>query len=93
MVSFSRPEAQLDHTSSLHVLYQSGARSFLYSVVNPDGGITQQEVYDYVNTRPHLAVDDAGNIVVQGGVRRMKPGELPAVQVPEGLPAPAPAKP
>jgi hypothetical protein len=93
MVSFSRPEAQLDHTSSLHVLYQSGARSFLYSVVNPDGGIMQQEVYDYVNTRPHLAVDDAGNIVVQGGVRRMKPGELPAVQVPEGLPAPAPAKP
>jgi hypothetical protein len=75
------------------VLYQSGARSFLYSVVNPDGGIMQQEVYDYVNTRPHLAVDDAGNIVVQGGVRRMKPGELPAVQVPEGLPAPAPAKP
>jgi hypothetical protein len=62
-------------------------------VVNPDGGITQQEIYDYVKSRPRLAVDDAGNIVVQGGVRRMKPGELPAVQVPEGLPAPASAKP
>jgi hypothetical protein len=93
MVSFSRPEAQLDHASNLHVLYQSGAQSFLYSVVNPDGGITQQEIYDYVKSRPRLAVDDAGNIVVQGGVRRMKPGELPAVQVPEGLPAPASAKP
>ena len=93
MVSFSQPEAQLDRASNLHVIYQSGAQSFIYSVVNPDGNITQQELYDYLNTRPRLAVNDAGDIVVKGGVRRVKSGELPAVKAPDELPAPAPAKP
>ena len=83
MVSFSRPEAQLDRDSNLHVLYQSGAQSFIYSVVNPDGKIMQQELYDYLDTRPRLAVNDAGDIVVKGGVRRVKPGELPAVKQPD----------
>ena len=96
MVSFSRPEAQLDHASNLHVIYQSGAQSFIYSVVNPDGNITQQELYDYLGTRPRLAVNDAGDIMVQGGVRRVKSGEVPVVKQPDELPpmpAPAPAKP
>lgn len=94
MVSFSRPEAQLDSLSNLHVIYQSGGRSFLYSVINPGGLITQQEIYDYVTTRPRLAMNDAGNIVVQGGVRRMKPGELPVVKTPDEVPAAAaPVKP
>jgi hypothetical protein len=92
MVSFSRPEAQLDGASNLHVLYQSGGQSFIYSVINPDGDITQQEIYDYVGTRPHLGVNTDGDIVEQGGARRVKPGELPAVKSPDELPAPAPVK-
>jgi hypothetical protein len=93
MVSFSQPEAQLDRASNLHVIYQSGAQSFIYSVVNPDGNITQQEVYDYLGTRPRLAVNDAGDIMERGGVRRVKSGELPAVIAPDQLPpTPAPAQ-
>jgi hypothetical protein len=93
MVSFSQPEAQLDRASNLHVIYQSGAQSFIYSVVNPDGNITQQELYDILGSRPHLGVNAAGDIVEQGGVRRVKPGEMPAVKAPDELPAPVPAKP
>ncbi len=96
MVSFSQPEAQLDRASNLHVIYQSGAQSFLYSVVNPDGAIVQQEIYDNFNTKPHLAANDAGDIVVQGGVRRVKAGELPVVMAPTPMPPtspPPPAKP
>jgi hypothetical protein len=93
MVSFSQPEAQLDRGSNLHVLYQGGARAFIYSVVNPDGNITQQEIYDYQNSRPRLAVNAAGDIVVAGGVRRVKPGELPSVRTPEEVAPPVPAKP
>jgi hypothetical protein len=89
MVSFSQPEAQLDSLSNLHVLYQCGAQSFIYSVVNPDGNIAQQEIYDYLGTRPRLSVNGAGDIVVRGGVRRVKPGELPVVKSPDELPAPA----
>jgi hypothetical protein len=95
MVSFSRPEAQLDRASNLHVIYQSGAQSFIYSVVNPDGNITKQEIYDYLGTRPRLGVNDAGDIVEQGGVRRVKPGEVPVVKQPDELPpapSPVPAK-
>ena len=94
MVSFSRPEAQLDRASNLHVLYQSGAQSFIYSVVNPDGDITQQEIYDYLNTRPRLGMNATGDIAVLGGVRRVKPGEQPEVKQPDEVPPmPAPAKP
>jgi hypothetical protein len=93
MVSFSRPEAQLDSASNLHVLYQSGAKSFIYSVVNPDGAIALQELYDYLGTRPRLAMSDAGDIVVKGGVRRVKPGEMPTVRAPDEVPpAPVPSK-
>jgi hypothetical protein len=91
MVSFSQPEARLDPRSRLHVIWQSGARVFTYTIVNPDGDIVWQENYDYFNTRPRLQTDDAGNVTVLGGVRRVKPTDVPAVQPPVALPvAPAP---
>jgi hypothetical protein len=90
MVSFSQPEAQLDRKSNLHLLYQSSAHAFVYTVVNPDGEITQQDVYDLLNTRPRLGLGSDGNITVVGGIRRMRPGELPVVQQPQALPVQAP---
>jgi hypothetical protein len=92
MVSFSQPEAQLDRLCNLHVIYQSGARIFTYSVVNPYGDFVRQEIYDYFNTRPRLHVDDDGNVTVIGGVRRIKPTDLPVVKPPNEVPA-APVKP
>ena len=89
MVSFSQPEEQLDRSSNLHVLYQSGAASFLYSVINPGGDIVRQEIYDYLNVRPRLRVGDDGSITIFGGVRRVKPQDMPPVQSPDELNAPA----
>jgi hypothetical protein len=94
MVSFSRPEEQLDQFSNLHVIYQSGARTFTYSVVNPEGEITRQDNYDYLDKRPRLGLNDDGDIVVIGGVRRVKPDDqpvvkLPDVKSPDELPPPA----
>jgi hypothetical protein len=86
MVSFSQPEAQLDRFSNLHVLYQGGASSFIYSVINPGGDIVRQEIYDYVSARPRLGANDDGDIVVIGGVRRIKPGESPVARPPNPLP-------
>ena len=91
MVSFSQPEARLDRLSQLHVIYQSGARVFTYSVVSPDGDFVRQENYDYFNTRPRLQSDDHGNITVLGGVRRVKPDDMPVVKPPSEIPALAPA--
>src|SRR6478736_662199 len=36
MVSISDPERQVDRANRLHVLYQYGARSYLYTVITPD---------------------------------------------------------
>jgi hypothetical protein len=89
MVSFSQPEEQLDRFSNLHVLYQSGASSFLYSVINPKGDLVSQEIYDYFNTRPRLRVGNDGSITVFGGVRRVKPQNIPPVRSPDQLSPPA----
>jgi hypothetical protein len=88
MVSFSAPEEQLDRYSNLHVLWQSGASIFTYAVVNPDGGLARQDVYDYNTTRPRLTMSDDGTVSVFGGVRRPKDGELPVVRSPIELPPP-----
>ncbi|MCW5551828.1 MAG: hypothetical protein KIS67_06620 [Verrucomicrobiae bacterium] len=82
MVSFSRPEPQLDKFSNLHLLFQDGARSFNYTVVNPDGEVVLRQTYEYLNTRPRLQVDESGKIVVTGGVRRLATSDVPAPQIP-----------
>ncbi len=87
MVSFSHPEAQVDRQGRLNVLWQTGAQSFSYSIVNPDGTVALLDYYDNFFSRPRLAVDDSGNVVVQGGTRRLKPTELPIVNPPNQLPA------
>jgi hypothetical protein len=93
MVSFSQPEARLDPSNRLHVMYQSGPHVFNYSIINPDCDIVWQENYDYINTRPRLQTDDAGNITVLGGVRRVKPNNIPVVQPPVPKPVPPAPKP
>jgi hypothetical protein len=78
LISFSKPECQIDRTSNLHVLYQTGAKSFNYSVVNPNGVLLVRQTYEYTDTRPILKVDEMGRIYVSGGARRVASDDLPA---------------
>jgi hypothetical protein len=87
-VAFGDPDTQLDRNSNLHVLFQSGASLFTYAVVNPDGGLVKQEIYDYVKARPRLGMNDDGTVAVVGGVRRMTEQEMPMVKSPDQLPPP-----
>lgn len=73
ILSFSRPEPQIDKFSNLHLIYQSWARVYSYSVFTPDGELLKRETYDYVGTRPRLQVDKDGIVGVVGGVKREKP--------------------
>jgi hypothetical protein len=86
LVSFSQPETQLDRLSNLHVLWQSGASAFTYAVVTPNGSIERRETYDYVSARPRLGMNDTGDIVVIGGVRRVNE---PDIKPPDQVPTPA----
>jgi hypothetical protein len=77
MVSFGRPEPQVDKFSNLHLLYQEGPRSFNYTVINPEGEIIARRTYDYSDTRPRLTPDAEGKVLVTGGVRRPTPRDFP----------------
>lgn len=86
MVSFSTPEAQIDAQSDLHLLHQTGARSFNYSVVNPDGQVVLRQTYQYTTTRPTLRKDDEGRIFVGGGIRIISSHDYPTATA--SIPAP-----
>ena len=79
MVSFGRPDSQIDRESNLHVLFQTGARSFNYRVLNPDGEILTVQSHDYTATRPILRAEKDGKIIVAGGQRRFTPKDWPPV--------------
>lgn len=90
MVSFSQPEAQVDRLSRLNVLWQTGAQTFSYALVNPNGTLADQENYDNFYSRPRLVVDENGGVSVVGGTRRPKSGELPVIKSPAELPPASP---
>lgn len=75
-VSFNRPEAQVDRFSLLHVLWQSGAQAFNYTVLDGEGNIIRKENYDDFSSRPRLTITPEGDVKVIGGVRRLRPGEI-----------------
>jgi hypothetical protein len=93
LLSFSRPEFQVDKFSRLHVLYESGPHSFSYSVFSPDGSLLVKQSYDFKTTRSRLKVDDDGNISVMGGSRHVTPNDLPPPETTEGVDEAKPAKP
>lgn len=78
MISFSRPQTQLDKESNLHLLYQDGSRSFNYSVITPDGELTIRQTHRYTDSPPRLKADDAGNVLVVGGARQWADSDIPS---------------
>jgi hypothetical protein len=92
IVSFANPRTQLDSKNNLHLLYEDGARSFSYTVTDPDGDMLVRQTYYYTDTAPRLTLDDSGNFVVVGGVRRPSSTDLPAPQTASSLHDLAPPK-
>ena len=86
LMSFSKPEAQLDKSCQLHLLFQTGARAFLYEIVTPDGELIIRQTHEYSETRPVLRTSEEGAVFVAGGRRRVLLSDLPPP--PEPPPAP-----
>lgn len=78
MASISEPEHQIDRANRLHVLYQYGARTYLYTVVTPEGDLQVRQTHEITTGRPRLQRDDAGGFAVVGGERRFASSDLPA---------------
>ncbi len=81
LLSFSRPEPQLDRWSNLHVLFQFNARAFNYCVVTPEGLLMKRETWEYTTSRPILKVADDGHISISGGVKKPRSTDLPPPDV------------
>jgi hypothetical protein len=77
-VSFARPEAQTDAQSRVHVLFQSGARLFIYHLIKPSGTIELRQFYEYTASRPRLSIDRKGVISVVGGQQKITKQDIPA---------------
>lgn len=83
MVSFGQPEPQVDKFSNLHVLYQTGPRSFTYTIIDPDGEVIGRQRHEITSTRPRLWSDKEGKFQVVGGARRFSADDLPATRLAE----------
>jgi hypothetical protein len=82
LTSFSTPEAVVDSTSQLHVLFQTSQRGFAYSIITPDGEQIIRQTYEIAGTsRPRLRAEDDGRVIVNGGVRRILLSDLPPPRV------------
>jgi hypothetical protein len=88
--SVTRPEPQLDRESNLHLLFQTGARTFSYCVIDPGGQLTTRQTHEYSGTRPRLKPDAAGKVTVAGGKRRLHSTDLPPAAT---APSPPPTEP
>ncbi len=80
MVSFSKPEVQLDKDSNLHVLNQSGSKWFFYAIVTPLGELKLRQTYHYGSIRPTLRPDGEGGIHVSGGLRQITKDDYPPIE-------------
>ena len=96
LVSFSRPDPQVDSESNLHLIYQAGPQMFVYHKFTPDGTLVLRHTYEIEKTRPRLKLTADGIITVIGGVRRELPTDYPPPEedkkAPEKKPEPAAEK-
>ena len=88
LVSFSKPEFQVDQAGNLHVLHQNGAKSFNYCITDHTGTVATRQTHEYAAKRPMLAVDHAGRMGVVGGQRRPSQSDIPP-----SLPSPDKSRP
>ena len=89
MVSFGRPDVELDGQNRLHVLHQNGAHTSRYTIITPDGEVVTRQLFDFVETRARLRMDREGKISVAGGARRLTEDDLPVEKTTEPEPRPA----
>jgi hypothetical protein len=77
MVSFNKPEPRVDREGRLHLLHQDSAHAYAYHLILPDGSLMARRTYDISGTRPKLRVNEDGEVIVVGGVRRVTSADLP----------------
>src|SRR5688572_29756810 len=77
LLSFSKPEPQMDRFSNLHVLYQDASHTFRYFMITPDGMLLSRQTWALGDSRPAMTVNSEGRISGTGGAGRVSASDLP----------------
>jgi hypothetical protein len=77
LLSFSKPDGQMDQQNRLHILWQDTARSFSYVTLAYGGEVTQRQTFQMTDTRPALRPGPEGTIQVMGGARVETAQDIP----------------
>jgi hypothetical protein len=78
VVAFNRPEFLIDRQSRFHILHQYAASDYHYYTIDPNGKMVLRQSYRMNSRRPQLRVNDAGEVAVIGGMRRLDKLDVPA---------------
>ena len=79
-LTFGRPDVILDARNEIHILQNSAPKQFLYTHLDLDGKVIDRQFYVEAGSRPRLAKQDGGAVVVSGG-RPYTPGEEEKAQM------------
>jgi hypothetical protein len=79
-LTFGRPDVILDARNEIHILQNSAPKQFLYTHLDLDGKVIDRQFYVEAGSRPQLAKQSGGTVVVSGG-RPYTPGEEEKAQM------------
>jgi hypothetical protein len=79
-LTFGRPDVLLDAKNEIHILQNSAPKQFLYTHLDLDGRVIDRQFFVEAGSRPRLAKQDGGTVVVSGG-RPYTPGEEERAQM------------
>ena len=83
VVPFGRPEMHVDRRGAVHLLFQNGAREYLYCNADAQGAMVRRHSYQVYQSRPKLRVDERGNLEVVGGRRTPSAMDWPVTKLPQ----------
>lgn len=68
VIAFDQPQAELDRSNQLHVLYCAAPRTWSYARVGLNGELISRASFAETKSRPHLVHSNNGVIKVAGGM-------------------------
>jgi hypothetical protein len=68
IIAFDQPQAELDQSNQLHILYCAAPRSWGYACIGLNGELLSRASFSETKTRPRLVHSDDGVVKVAGGL-------------------------
>lgn len=67
IVNYGEPGVRIDRKGNLHVLHQSGTRTFTYNSFSTEGRSLSRRFFSNIGSPPQMVVSEDGELLVVGG--------------------------